>query len=285
MSIRVHPILILLFAVYALAGQLVQVTIIFALVTGHELAHIAIAKAQGVRVTAMELSPIGGTAQCEDTFEGRRWLESSIALAGPTLNMMLLFAAQVLRWQGIWAGTAAEDFIRVNFWLAAFNLIPVLPLDGGRIVRALACGAFGFVRTTRVLAWMGCYLGVLAGAAALYLWWNRGLTVEPVWLSLLAVFFWLAGRKEIFAARIVFLRQLTRKKEELNRQGMMGAKWLTVRAQTPLVRIVEEFVPDRYAFVVLDQPQFAPEKVFTETEIVEGLFREGIHYTLGKLGS
>jgi stage IV sporulation protein FB len=266
-------------------GQIGQAVMAFSLVIAHEGAHIVAAKAQGVRVTALEISPIGGSVQCEDTFEGQRWLESSIAAAGPALNILFLLGAEILRWQGgIGAGDVwLEDFIRLNFWLAGFNLIPVLPLDGGRIARALSCAAFGFVRVTKGFAGAGCALGIGLGLLALFSWWSQAPAGEFILLSVLGLFFWLSGKREIFQARIIFLRQLTRKKEELNRKGLMAAHWLTVRPDTPLVRIVETFTPDRYAFVALEQPRFDRDQIFTETEILDGLFRQGISGTIGRL--
>lgn len=282
-AVRIHPTLLLLLAAYALVGLLTQALLVFLLVIGHELAHVVTAKLYGVRVVAMDIFPLGGTAQCEDSFEGRRTEESMIAIAGPLFNLLLLLFGQIMRWQGLWPGAWADDFIRINFWLAAFNLIPVLPLDGGRIVRAFFCGSFGFVRTTKCLAWAGRSLGIFLAVSALGMWQSQDIGAEPVFLMLLAAFFWLTGRKEIFTARLTFLRQLAQKKVELNNKGLMPVKWLTVRPETPLVRIVEKFIPDRYAMIALGDQHFALAKTFTETEILEGMFREGIHYPIAKL--
>jgi len=281
--VGIHPAVSLLFVACIALGLVVQAILLFALVIGHELVHLLVARAYGFQVKGLELFPFGGAAYCDDLFEGRKVEESVMALAGPMFNVFLLLGAQVLRWQGWWTGSLAEDFVRYNFWLAAFNLLPVLPLDGGRIVRALLVGSFGFVRTTKALAWGGRWLGIGLVLAGLVLWGAGRFADGTVFLILLGVFFWLAGGKEIVAARVTFLRQLMHKKEELARKGLMRNKGITVYQATPLIRIVEDLIPDRYALVSVTGDAFTVTKILTETEILEGMLREGIHYPVGKL--
>lgn len=282
-SLRIHPTFLLVLVVYGVLGLAAQALLVFGLVFCHELAHLWTTRAYGFRVVGLELFPFGGAAYCDDLFEGRKLEESIIALAGPALNVFLLFGAQALRWQGVWTGEIAEDFVRFNFWLAAFNLIPVLPLDGGRVVRAFFAESFGFVQTTKFLAWAGKWLGLLLALYGILLW-GRGKVAEgAITFIILGGFFWLAGSKEISSAHITFLRQLTRKKEDLLKKGLMRSLWVTVHKDTPLVRIVEEFTPDRYAMISLANKEMGLGKILTETEVVEGMLREGIRFPVGKL--
>lgn len=282
-SIRIHPTFLLVLLLYGVLGLAAQALLVFTLVLGHELAHLLTAKAYGFKIMGLELFPFGGAAYCDDLFEGRKLEESIMALAGPAFNVILLFIAQALRWNGLWTGEFSDDFVRYNFWLASFNLIPVLPLDGGRVVRALFSGGFGFVRTTKFLAWAGKWLGVVLILYGIILGVRGKFTEGPLFFLILGGFFWLAGNKEISSAHITFLRQLTRKKEELMKKGLMRSFMLTVQSNTPLVRIIEEFTPDRYALVTLTNQAMGLDKVLTETDIVEGMLREGIHVPVGKL--
>jgi len=282
-SIRIHPTFLVVLLVYGVLGLATQALLVFGLVLGHELAHLLTAKAYGFKVVGLELFPFGGAAYCDDLFEGRKLEESIMALAGPIFNVVLLFSAQALRWNGLWSGHFADEFVRLNFWLALFNLIPVLPLDGGRVVRALCAEGFGFVRTTKFLAWAGKWLGVLFALYGIVLWGSGKFAEGPLTFITLGGFFWFVGSKEISTAHITFLRHLTRKKEELVRKGLMKSIWLTVHRDTPLVRIVEQFTPDRYAMVSLTNEKMGLSKILTETDVLEGMLREGIRFPIGKL--
>lgn len=282
-SINVHPTFLLVLVGYGVLGLAPQALVVFSLVFCHELAHLLTARAYGFRIKGLELFPFGGAAYCDDLFEGRKLEESIMALAGPALNVVLLFGAQALRWQGLWTGELAEDFVRFNFWLAAFNLIPVLPLDGGRVVRAFFAESFGYVKTTKFLAWSGKWLGLLIALFGIVLWGQGKFTEGALTYIILGGFFWYAGSKEIAKAHITFLRQLTRKKEDLLKKGLMRSFWVTVSSDTHLVRIVEQFTPDRFALISLTNQAMGLDKILTETDVVEGMFREGIHFPVGKL--
>jgi Zn-dependent protease len=139
---------------------------LFACLTLHELAHSLVAQRLGVSVTEILLLPIGGVARLAN--EPRRPLhELLIALAGPLLNvviaLLLLFVLDHYR-----IPLDANDLVsvaepsplglvRALFWgnaiLAAFNLLPALPMDGGRVFRALLSLSLGRVRATRKKDW------------------------------------------------------------------------------------------------------------------------------------
>ncbi len=282
-SIRIHPGFLLLLVISAFLGLLPQVIMAFALVLGHETAHLFVAKAYGFRVHSLELFPFGGAVTCNDVFEGRKVEETLMALAGPVFNIILLFCGQALRWQGIWSGVLAEDFIRFNLLLAAFNLLPVLPLDGGRMMRALFTDVFGFIKITKVLAWAGKTVGLIFFMTGIIYIIIMGLNGEILVLIAFGGFFWVAGNKEIAAARLTFLRQLTRKKEELVRRGLMKSKLITVCQNTALIRVIEKLTPDSYAFIILPDQNYRIGGSLSETEILDGMLREGIDYPVGKL--
>ncbi|HZK54117.1 MAG TPA: M50 family metallopeptidase [Desulfosporosinus sp.] len=282
-SIRIHPTFLIVLVAYGILGLAAQAFLVFGLVFCHELAHLLTTRAYGFKIVGLELFPFGGAAYSEDLFEGRKREESIISLAGPALNIVLLFGAQILRWQGLWTGELAEDFVRFNFWLAAFNLIPVLPLDGGRVVRAFFAESFGYVKTTKFLAWSGKWLGLLIALFGIVLWGQGKFTEGALSYIILGGFFWYAGSKEMAKAHITFLRQLTRKKEDLLKKGLMRSFWVTVSSDTHLVRIVEQFTPDRYAMISLTNQAMGLDKILTETDVVDGMFREGIHFPVGKL--
>lgn len=282
-SIRVHPAFILVFALYTVLGLAAQALLVFALILAHETAHLLTARAYGFKVIGLELFPFGGAAYIDDAFEGRKIEESIMALAGPALNGILLFLAQALRWQGWWMNEWAEEFVRINFWLAIFNLLPVLPLDGGRVLRAFICDTFGFVRTTKFLARAGQFIGIFIALLGIIFWGQGKFTEGSLFFLILGAFFWFAGKKEISVARITFLRQLTQKKAELLRKGLMRSKIIMARNDTPVIRIVEELTPDRYALISLATEEFSLAKTLTETEVLEGMLREGIYCPVGKL--
>ncbi len=282
-KLKIHPTFIGILIISALCGFAVRAFIVFGLVILHELIHMLVAVAFGIRVKSIELYPYGGTAVLEDTFEGKRMEETMIAFAGPAFNLTLFFIIQYLRWEGIIQGEWVLELAKINFWLASFNLIPVLPLDGGRIARAFFSRIFGFVQTTRFLATAGKWLGGIFVILGFLFQALSFVMVEPVLLIILGVFFWIGSRKEITNARMVFLKQLCRKKEQLLDQGLMRSNCITVSKDTSLGKIIDMFTTDQYCLISVIENNNRIARTLSETEVIQGMMDRGLDSKAGEL--
>ena len=123
----------------------------------HEVAHAVVARRFGVRVKSITLFLFGGVAEIDGELP-TPGSEFAVALAGPATSVALgssfALAANVAERLG-WSGAEAVlvTLALVNLGVAVFNLVPGLPLDGGRILRAAIWRCTGnFSRATRVAA-------------------------------------------------------------------------------------------------------------------------------------
>ncbi len=129
----------------------------------HELGHSWVALRSGIRIRSITLFIFGGLAQMErDPDDGRT--EVRIALAGPIVSLLLglLFLALAFL-PGMPASVrAVTQYLGfVNLVLAAFNLVPAFPLDGGRVLRGLLWSRQGKIRATRTAAGAGTFFALL----------------------------------------------------------------------------------------------------------------------------
>lgn len=161
-----------------LTGGVVAICFL-ASVIAHELAHAIVARRRGVAVGSVVLGFVGGLAPLAIE-ASRPWDELIIALAGPLLSLgvaaVTLAIAAALGAGLPDSGPAAGSLLvlgGLNVILGVLSLLPGLPLDGGRAVRALAWQRTGDPdRASRVTARVGLMLGwgtVLAGAALLFI--------------------------------------------------------------------------------------------------------------------
>ncbi|MGI9616480.1 MAG: site-2 protease family protein [Acidimicrobiales bacterium] len=147
----------------------------FGSILAHELAHALTAVARGIEVKGITLYLFGGATEA-DASSRSAFDELVIALAGPLTSLVLAGALGVI---GLVIGDPLGSLLGylavLNIVLVAFNMAPGLPLDGGRVFRAIVWGATGdFAKATRwattagvalgyLLIWLGV-LAVLAGA-------------------------------------------------------------------------------------------------------------------------
>ncbi len=118
---------------------LITSLLFFGSVLAHELGHSFLAIRNKIPVKGINLFIFGGIAQIGE--EPRSpGAEFRIAIAGPltSLGLALIFAAFWIADRGIeYLAAPSLYLMRINFLLAAFNMIPGFPLDGGRVLRAL----------------------------------------------------------------------------------------------------------------------------------------------------
>lgn len=200
----------------ALFGIIV-VSLLFVLVTLHELGHSFAAQYFGVPVERIVLLPIGGVAQLK-RMPRKPIQEFIIALAGPAVNvvvaLLMLSVAPVFNFSlGNFSAllengsslTAAAIFSLVfyyNIALAVFNMIPAFPMDGGRVLRSLLAMWLDYGRSTKIATVIGQILAVGMG------FW--GFFNGSFFLILIALFIFSGARQELFSVnRSERLRNLT----------------------------------------------------------------------------
>jgi Zn-dependent protease len=172
-----------------LAGVLV-VCLAFASVLVHELGHALVARRLGVHVSGIELSFFGGAAKMVQMPRSADH-EIAIAAAGPAVSLMLAGA-------GFGLGAALHSPLLwnigfVNLIIAGFNLIPALPMDGGRILRALLTRRMDFVRATDTAVTVSRVFAIAFGVFGLVNGWYQLVVLAPL--------LWMMGTRERMLAR------------------------------------------------------------------------------------
>jgi len=195
-----------------------------------------------------------------------------VAAAGPLANLLLVFLAFGLLNNGIYhsSTTFLLDF---NFIMAVFNLLPVLPLDGGRMLRALFTLFVSLKTATRFVANLSVITSFLVVAFGCY-GFLYGLT--GVDIVLLGGFLIVLAIKEKRKNSFFFLQNLTAKEKILTEQQVLISRILTVNQETTLKEIIEKFLPNHYQYVVVVGPEQNRLGIFSEREIMDGVVKYGL---------
>ncbi len=208
--LRLHftfVLLLIFLIVVGLGGQqsaLMSVAYIGALfgsVLLHELGHALVSWRCGIRTVEVVMFPIGGVARLERSPRPRE--EMWIAIAGPAVNLAIAGAVLgFLQWRAALVAvreltlpTDANLLERIalgNLILAAFNLLPAFPMDGGRVLRSVLSLFKSEAEATRLAAGAGRFLAVSMG---LY-----GLLSMHFLLVFVAFFVYLGAAQESAAA-------------------------------------------------------------------------------------
>lgn len=233
----------------------------------HELSHTVVALRSGLAVRRISLHLLGGESEFERPADtpGR---EAGIAVAGPLVSLLvagLAFVVGELLDPGTVGRLLAGALMLSNLAVGLFNLLPGLPLDGGRVVSAAVWRATGRRHTGTVVAgWLGrgVAVSVLVGVPFLVapLLGRDPTLVDVIWGGLLGAFIWVGSSLAIVQGGVqqrlpaVSARSLTRRAipvtvdlplgEALRRAEAAGARGLVVvdSGGTPVGLVAEEAV-------------------------------------------
>jgi Zn-dependent protease/CBS domain-containing protein len=243
------------------------VVLLYASVLVHELSHSLVARGYGLPVRRILLYPLGGFSEIdrEPPTPGREFVVSA---AGPALSLALAGCGyglmQVVPGDTI-AGTLVSQLRWANLVVGLFNLLPGLPLDGGRMLRAAIWKVTGRPATsTLAAAWAGRVIAValfVVPFAAGMVTGTGGDLVTVVWLAVIAVFMWTGAGQAIRATRF-------RERLPALQARRLARKAVSVAADTPLAEAIRRADENQARAVVVVDHDDKPIAIVNETAVM-----------------
>lgn len=180
--------------------------LLFVSVLLHELAHSLVAQARGLPVSSITLFIFGGVSNLSEEPE-RPGIEFWMAIVGPLTSLVLggvfwvlwyaftskiglpIISASVPATQQTLGVVVVGFLAYINIALAAFNLLPGFPLDGGRIFRSILWKSTGnLVTATNIAATVGRIFGWGLVACGVFLLFQPGGFLGAIWIAVIGFF-------------------------------------------------------------------------------------------------
>ncbi len=279
-QVRINLLFLALLTFLGATGYFAHALLLLCAIVTHELAHLLVAVSYDYPVERVELFPFGGQAQLTYLPYRPGAREAVVAMAGPLNNFLLAALASVLMDTTGWRHDLVLYFYQTNLIIACFNLLPVLPLDGGRIVRAHLLGRIDYARATRRLV-------AAARAASLVLTFVATIAVLFGYLYInayiLALFLWWAAGRERAKGVMSQMRFLLRKKQRVLEEGLVPVTTLLAVESTRTRVLLERIAPRRYHIVEVVDRDMRSLGTLTETELLEGVAALGADSRVGEI--
>lgn len=276
-ELRVHSTFFLLLAWIGVAAyidggaaaaalSLLYVLVLFACVVAHEFGHALTARRFGIRTPDVTLLPIGGLARMERMPE-KPGQEMLVAIAGPLVNVAIFLVLLIVLGPArifsasldtISLAQLPAQIALVNLLLAAFNLLPAFPMDGGRVLRAALTALTDRESATRNAAIVGRVLAIGMGLV--------GLAINDPVLLLIAVFVFIsAGAEGSQEAMQTLARTRLARDAMITEYESLGPDDSLDAAATTLIRTAQ------HEFPVVDPANGAPLGLLTRTALYKAL--------------
>ena len=192
--LQIDLALLLMPLIAALLGEGAAAAVLMVSLAAHEAAHLAVARCAGLSVPSVRLTPFGGAIRLENPYAAPPGRVALTAAAGPAANLLLtVLSAALCQWMLLPPALCALC-LQTNALLMLFNLLPALPMDGGRILCALLSLRMDRGRAQSLCVLLGRIVAIALAALSLWGWLACGrLNLSPLFA---AVFLWVSAGDE-----------------------------------------------------------------------------------------
>ncbi len=233
-QVYIHPLLWIVVAVSIATAHFLEVCLLLGIIFIHEMGHAAAASFFSWRIKRITLLPFGGVAEMDE--HGNRPLkeEAIVVLAGPLQHVWMVAAALILYSLNLMPEDLFRQFLYYNAMIFIFNLFPVWPLDGGKLVFLLLSLKNSFPEAHRRSLFISffclCLFSIMILIAA--------PTHINVWVVIAYIFFTLYH--EWKQRRYVFMRFLL-ERHYGKKSSLQQLKPIQADEQELLIDVLEKF--------------------------------------------
>lgn len=250
------------------SGYINQSITIFISVLLHEIGHGIIAKLMGIRVEEIELFPYGGVAKMEDITKYGGYTEALIAAAGPAVSGAIAAIASVLPPGNEIVNTIAQ----FNFILMTFNILPALPLDGGRILRNVLLHYMSYKQATKIMVISGRIIAIALALYNIAIIYNGNTSAAYI---IIGVFIYMGCHKEMKYCSYYYLMHKNNYKKSHWGKRRLRTRIINVHSDTMVRFVANQFSPSTICIVHLLDASGQIVKVFSEADIMDAFLKYG----------
>ncbi|HIV02573.1 MAG TPA: site-2 protease family protein [Candidatus Aphodoplasma excrementigallinarum] len=269
-----------LLIVAVLTGSAGSMAIAYLVVTLHELAHFCAARYFRVGVSGFVIMPFGVCLRLKENHIKDPVQESVICAAGPACNLLLIVAAILLRPYLPCPPDGYAFFLYSNFSILLINIVPIIPLDGGRILRALLTHRYGFIKAVRITEVVSQINIALVGLLGIYILYLTHFNVSMMMLCAFLLFNMSAEKKN---SELIVMQQIIYSKEKLTKRQIMPVKELAVMEQTDARRLLKNFSYNSYYLLSVLDKNLTILGTLSETQVIEAVIRAGKTISAGQI--
>lgn len=274
--LRINLLLLPVAAFMMAASGIDKAVAFFCTLLLHEGAHGAAASALGVRVDSVELLPFGCAANMESMALVSAGSEAVIAAAGPCANILFAMLLKCLPE----ATAFSTALLGSNVALASINLLPALPMDGGRILASVLRLGLSPARATKISGGIGVAAGACVFTAGVYM----AMRGEPnVTLFIVGAFMAYSGVKYVRSSEFLYMRRLTNLPSEIVRRGNAEVRTIAVYKDRTLGEVLTRMDAKKYNVIHVLGDDMRTLRTLDQGEVTRAIVDRGSGERLDKL--
>jgi stage IV sporulation protein FB len=261
------------------AGYTYEYLVVFLSILLHEAGHITVAHFFGGRVHSLTILPIGINASISEG-NTRKSDAAAVNLAGPVVNLLIFFICLVINKIFRLDNSLLNLIMNSNILLAVFNLMPVLPLDGGRVLRCIIEDRKGWRYAYHVSKRLSIFLAVAVIILGIIQIIANHHNFSLLIIGFYMVFFLNSGKTE---AVFLNMKRIVYRRMRFLKKGVYEARQLAVLKTMHVGEVLKYMDFDRFhTFLVVDE-NLKVVSTLTEQEIMDGMVSGSADMTFEEL--
>lgn len=214
----------------------------------HELIHLVVARKLGYSGFTIDVLPVGTSLKLKDLDEATPRDDIIISSSGPIGNFLIALIFFVI--YKFYPSDFLYKLINYNIVIGVFNLVPALPLDGGRILRDILNYKFIYKKAHKIVLNISMAIGYLFGAFFFIGMFYNKVNFDFLFFS---IFIIVISYKEKRRIAYIIMGYIVKKKEKLIRRGYLENKSISVYCKLNILELIELIDKNKYnEFIILD---------------------------------
>lgn len=250
-------------------GELFMLTYLSAAL--HEIAHVICAAALKTKISEIRIYPFGFSAHLKNGYINSSEKEFFIAISGPFFSLLLFGICSFV--SSLYSCPQLLYLADVNLAICAVNLIPTLPLDGGRMLKSILVSRFGIIRAYNFMLKFSRVLICLLSVFAVFLFFASRFNFS---LCLISAFLLQNLAFEQQSISIVALKEILANRQKAERTENLRVKILCVNENRTASGILRCLSYDYFYIVHVMDKYGRISKILTEVQVLDALTKDGI---------
>ncbi|MFA1822547.1 site-2 protease family protein [Virgibacillus oceani] len=262
-KVHIHPILIVFILISFLTGTFVELSIILSIVLIHEFGHFMMASYFKWRIRRIMLWSFGGVMETDEHGNRPIWEEALVIIAGPFQHLVIYAAIFLISGMQLMPSSVVNLMFYYNTIILLFNLLPIWPLDGGKLLFLFLSSQFPFKSAYHFIILFSMFTSILLLILQL---WLLPFTLSALFIML---FLYLENRMEWKHRYFVFMRFLLKRYE--GNSSISGITSIVLPHNSSLMEVFSHFKRQKKHAIYVTYPN-QKRKMIDETECLRNYF-------------
>jgi len=265
-------------AIMVFSGFFTEYVIVLVSILFHELAHIITALALKGKVRSLDVLPLGFKAAISDMPE-KRLAGIAVYSSGPFVNVLLcilFFSLRTFNTGLSYLNLAAS----VNIYLAVFNLLPALPLDGGQIMNLLLADRVGFFSAGKIIRNLSFIVSALLIASGIVQSFGSGNNFGLLLIGIYMLFNFKRSKGE---AALMNITLLLKKRSLMLDKGVYPVRHIAAMGSRRVGEVLKHMDFNKFHIVYIMDSHMKLIGMVTEQDVLDSMLERKPDITLEQL--